>query len=172
MKDIVNLNDFMYNQLRLLYDSEMQLTKVLPELLKEVYNPQLKDLLETFCDQEGSDLGRMKQTFELLFLQKRGEKSQGMKAIVKEMKELVHRGMDNEVIDAIIINSLQHMLHYQIAGYGAACSYANILQLDEVAARAHMNLEGKKRMDLNLAMIAEETINPNAKEVTVPFIKS
>lgn len=172
MNDLINLNDFMYNQLRLLYNSEKQLNKVIPELLKEVYDPQLKDLLWTFfSDQQENHLGRLKQIFEILFLQKRGEKSHGMKAMVKEMRELIHRGMDHEIVDAIIINSLQHMLHYQIAGYGATCSYANILQLDEVAERAHLNLEEKKNIDHKLAMIAEETINPNAKAINITNIK-
>jgi ferritin-like metal-binding protein YciE len=100
----------------------------------------------------------------MLFLLKRGEKCEAMEAMRKEAKDLMIRSMDAKVMDAGIITALQHIIHYQIAGYGAICNYANMLSLQPIAQLMHENLEEEKNIDRKLAHLAEE-VNLKAKKV-------
>jgi ferritin-like metal-binding protein YciE len=100
----------------------------------------------------------------MLFLLKRGEKCEAMEAMLKEAKDLMIRSMDAKVMDAGIITALQHIIHYQIAGYGAICNYANMLSLQPIAQLMHENLEEEKNIDRKLAHLAEE-VNLKAKKV-------
>lgn len=165
MKPIVNLNDLMCEQLRSVYDSEKQLNSRLPQILRQTIDNRLRDTLASFVEEQENNKWRLKQVFEELFLQKRGEKCEAMRYMLNEAEDLMKRSMDPEVMDAAIITALQHIIHYQIAGYGAISNYANTLDLLRVAEKVHMNLEVKKSMDRKLAVLAEEYVNLKAKTV-------
>ena len=61
-----------------------------------------------------------------------GEICEPLKGLIKETNNLIERSADPEVLDAGLITSIQHIKHYEIAGYGAACTYAESLGYDEV----------------------------------------
>ena len=58
--------------------------------------------------------------------------------------------------------ALQHIIHYKIAGYGSATSYANNLGLLDEAAILHTCLNAEKEFDRKLANLAESVINLRA----------
>lgn len=167
MKPIVNLNDLMQEKLCTIYDSEKQLKNKLPLILKKTTDGRLRNLIGTFVEEQENQRWRLKQVFEELFLQKSGKECEAIKAMLDETKELDQCCMDTEVMDAGIITTLQHVIHYQIADYGAVSNYANTLELFKVANKIHLNLEEKKIMDKKLAILAEEWVNLKAKEVRV-----
>lgn len=165
MKPIIDLDDLMTEQLRAMYDSEIQLRTTLPKILKSAGDENLKELISICLNEEETQVSRLKQVFEIIFKHEKGEKCKAMKVMLKEAKQLVKRSMDQEVMDAGIITALQHIIHYQIASYGALSNYANLLNLTDVAGMTHLNLEEKKAMDRKLAILADERINLKAKQV-------
>ncbi|MGB3467643.1 MAG: DUF892 family protein [Cyclobacteriaceae bacterium] len=162
MKEIVDLKDLMVEQLRDLYHGEKALNKLLPKIVENVHESGLKDIINGYLDDNESQVQRLRQVFEILFLQKRGETCEALKAMVKETNSIIKRSNDSKVRDAALITALQHIIHYQIAGYGAVCTYAKMLEFFEAGKILHINLEEEKNTDRKLAMHAEGIINRRA----------
>lgn len=165
MKKIVNLNDLMIEQLAAMYQGELLLGKNLKEMTTHITDRNLKDLLLNYKEQNNEQLLRIKRTFNFLFTSKRGEHCKAIEIMIDEARDLIKRSADPQVRDAAIVTAMQHILHYQIAGYGAICTYAKTDKLYSVAELMHQNLEEEKKFDRKLAIIAEESINLKAQEV-------
>lgn len=163
MKKIVNLRDLLLVQVRDLYDAELQQLKVLPELQKKVKSLQLKDALSKHVDETKLQLKKLDEVFNRLNEPPQGEESSGMKGLLDQAKNLVQRSSDPEVLDASLITAIQHISHYEIAGYGAATAYAKTLDRHDLATVLHQNLEEERNTDKNLSRLAEESINAKAK---------
>jgi ferritin-like metal-binding protein YciE len=165
MKKIADLNDLMIEQLRDLYHGENELDELLPKMVEKTSEPRLRKIFEDYLVQNKEQVMRLRQSFEPLYEQKRGEMCDAMLAMTKEARDLMSRSADVHVRDAGLITALQHIIHYQIAGYGAVCTYAKMLGFDQVASIIHKNLEVEKKTDRKLAMLAEEVINERAIKI-------
>lgn len=77
--------------------------------------------------------------------------------------KLAQRCKNPEVCDAAIITSLQHINHYEIAGYGTAISYAKQLNRHDIGELLWETLREEKASDMGLSEIAESQINPDAR---------
>ncbi|MEP1097337.1 MAG: DUF892 family protein [Cyclobacteriaceae bacterium] len=163
MKKLTDLEDLMVEQLRDLYHAEKELDKLLPVLIRYASDSQLEKVIDQYLYDNEGQIMRLRQVFELLYLQKRGEKCEAINAMVKEANDMIKRSADAAVMDAGIITALQHIIHYEIAGYGAICTYAKMLGKDNIAAIIHKNLDEEKKTDRKLANLAEEVINERAK---------
>ncbi|WP_420577729.1 ferritin-like domain-containing protein [Ekhidna sp.] len=162
MKKIASLKDLMMEQLRDLYHSENELDDLLKKMIESASEPRLRKIFEDYLFENKEQVMRLRQAFEPLFEQKRGEMCDAMLAMTKEARDLINRSADEYVRDAGLITALQHIIHYQIAGYGAVCTYAQMLNFDNVASIIHKNLEVEKHTDRELAMLAEDVINERA----------
>ena len=63
------------------------------------------------------------------------------------------------VLDAGLIVLAQKAQHYEIAGYGSACTFANILGRPEDAKALHQTLDEECQADVEYTRLAKETIN-------------
>lgn len=169
MKRMINLNDLMQEQLRNMYEGETLFAESLAKIKEEATNYKLIKAIATYQENNDDQVLRLKQVFNYLYTQKRGEKCEAVKAMIKEAEDIITRSMAPEIKDASIITALQHIIHYQIAGYGAICNYANLLDLEQVAALMHKNLEEEKRADKLLVQLAEAEINPKAAPLNSNF---
>jgi ferritin-like metal-binding protein YciE len=168
MKEIADLNDLMVEQLRDLYHGETDLHGLLTKIVKSTHEPRLKQIIDDYRVDNESQVMRLRQVFELLFLQKRGETCQAMKAMIKEANDIIMRSSSPDVRDAGLITALQHTIHYKMAGYGAVCTYAKVLERFDIGRIMYINLEKEKKADRRLAVLAEEVINERAiREVTI-----
>lgn len=70
---------------------------------------------------------------------------------------------DGAVMDASIIGAAQRLEHYEIAAYGTAREFAQLLREDEHVSLLEKTLEEEKETDQKLTELAEE-INPQAQE--------
>jgi ferritin-like metal-binding protein YciE len=162
MKKLVNLNDLMVEELRELYDAEVQVLDAMTRLMTYPTHPRLSTMMQHYIDLNEEQQMRIRQVFENLFVQKRGEKSASMTTMIKKLDELTLRCEDAETLDALIVVNLQHMIHYKIASYGAICTYLKHLELFEEADIMHQSLEVEKNIDRQLAMIADSFIDREA----------
>lgn len=159
MKKLKDLNALMEEQLRDMFDGEIQLSKALNFLHEHANGSQLCEILEEFIEQNNDQVLHLKQAFNLLYKQKRGERCDAMRALCSEAEEQVERGEHWEVIDAAIVTALQHILHYQMTNYGAIYNYALALGFDDVARLMYMDLEKERALDKKLGQLAEEVVN-------------
>lgn len=67
-----------------------------------------------------------------------------------------------EVRDASLITSIQHINHYEFAGYGTSIAYAKILDRHDIAELLLNILRDSKDADDGLSNLAESEVNKNA----------
>jgi ferritin-like metal-binding protein YciE len=70
--------------------------------------------------------------------------------------------MEDNVRDAALIAAAQRVEHYEIAGYGCARTFAELLGHQEVVDLLQETLDEEKATDEKLTQIAMETVNQEA----------
>jgi ferritin-like metal-binding protein YciE len=161
--EINSLRELYVDQLRDLYDAENQLIKALPKMAKGATSDELREGIEEHLEQTKNQVQRLEQIFERLGEKPKGEKCKGMEGVIKEGSETLEKDMDEHTKDAAIIAAAQRVEHYEIAGYGTARTYANLLGESEAAELLQETLDEEKETDQKLTQLAEE-INVEAAE--------
>jgi ferritin-like metal-binding protein YciE len=92
-----------------------------------------------------------------------GKKCLGMEGLVKEGAETISEDYEGAVMDAAIIGAAQRVEHYEIAGYGTARAFAEVLGENEHVSLLEQTLEEEKETDEKLTQLAEQ-INSQAEE--------
>ncbi|MGD8427977.1 MAG: DUF892 family protein [Balneolaceae bacterium] len=161
--DIFDLYDLMLEQLRDLYDGELQQTKFLKKQLDKAESYELSEFLAYHLRETEHQIRRIEEVFEALDEDPKGEHCDGIKGLIKEAQKLSDRCINNEVRDAALITAIQHINHYEMAGYGTAIAYAKTLERHGIAELLLETLREEKRADMGLSDLAENRINVNAK---------
>ena len=89
----------------------------------------------------------------------RGPKCKGLEGIVAEGAEMIEEEADDEVKDAGLISAAQRVEHYEMAGYGTARAYAELLGDQEGARLLQTTLEEERQTDEKLSKLAKSAIN-------------
>lgn len=161
---VESLNELFVEQLRDLYDAENQLIKALPKMAEGANSDELRQGFEEHLEQTKGHAQRIEQIFEQLGEKVKGKKCKGMEGLIKEGDETLEEDISDEnVQDAAIIAAAQRVEHYEIAGYGTARTYANLLGQDEAASLLEQTLEEEKETDAKLTQLAE-AINVAAEQ--------
>jgi ferritin-like metal-binding protein YciE len=162
MASLESLSDLLQDELKDIYDAEKQLTKALPKLAKKATSEELRQAFEEHLQQTEQHIERLEQAFEQLELPARGKPCEGMKGLIREGQEMIGEAGDDATRDALMIASAQKVEHYEIASYGSARTWANLLGKTEVASLLEETLEEEKETDKRLTSIAESIVNPEA----------
>ncbi|WP_020403303.1 ferritin-like domain-containing protein [Gracilimonas tropica] len=161
-KDIIDLYDLMMEQLRDLYDGVLQKHHFLKQADKMTGSEDLDELILTHRKQAKLQKERLEHIFQSLDEDPAGESCKGIKALIKSSLELARRCKIPEVRDASLITSIQHINHYELAGYGTSVAYAKVLERHDIAEVLLRNLQENKDTDSWLSDLAEKDINKNA----------
>ncbi|NGP76582.1 DUF892 family protein [Balneolaceae bacterium YR4-1] len=161
--EIFDLYDLLMEQLRDLYDGEQQQLEILPKLDELADSFELEEIVEYHRKETIRQKDRLEKIFRLLKEEPEGESCDGIKGLIRETLKLARRCKNPEVRDASIITSLQHINHYEMAGYGTAIAYAKQLNRHDLAELLLETLREEKASDMGLSEIAENHINPDAK---------
>ena len=161
--EIFDLYDLLMEQLRDLYDGEQQQLEILPKLDELADSFELEEIVEYHRKETIRQKDRLEKIFRLLKEEPEGESCDGIKGLIRETLKLARRCKNPEVRDASIITSLQHINHYELAGYGTAIAYAKQLKRHDIGELLLETLREEKASDMGLSDIAENHINPDAK---------
>lgn len=161
--EINSLRELYVDHLRDLYDAEKQLIKALPKMAKEATSDELRQGIEEHLEQTRGHAERLEQIFEQLGEKPKAKKCKGMQGVIEEGSEILKEDMEEDTKDAAIIAAAQRVEHYEIAGYGTARTYANLLDENEAADLLQQTLDEEKETDQKLTQLAEE-INVEAAE--------
>ena len=164
MASLESLSDLLHDELKDIYDAEKQLTKALPKLAKKATSEELRQAFEEHLQQTEQHIERLEQAFEQLGLPARGKPCEAMKGLIKEGQEMIGEAEDDATRDALMIASAQKVEHYEIASYGSARTWANLLGKTEVASLLEETLEEEKETDKRLTSIADGIVNPEAAQ--------
>lgn len=160
--DIIDLFDLMMEQLRDLYDGVNRKLTFLEEAVDISESDELDDLIIVQIKHTKHQRERLQHVFEILNENPEGEYCIGIKALIKSSVNLAKRCKNPEVRDASLITSIQHINHYEVAGYGTSVAYAKVLEQHDIAESLLSNLQETKDADIWLSELAEKDVNRSA----------
>jgi len=161
-----SLQELYVDELKDLYSAEKQLTKALPKMAKAATSPELRSGFQEHLEQTKGHVQRLEEIFTMIGKKGGGKKCMGMEGLVKEGSEIMGEDFEEDVMDAALIAAAQRVEHYEIAGYGTVCAYADLLGEKEHAALLRETLEEEKETDQKLTELSKE-INVEATKAGV-----
>lgn len=157
------LKELYIDELRDVYNAENQLTKALSKMAKAATSDDLRAGFEEHLEQTKGHVERLETIFKELGEKPTGKKCKGMEGLVEEGNEMIKEGdLEGEALDAGLISAAQRVEHYEIAAYGCARTYANLLGEDDAAELLEQTLKEEKETDQKLTKLAEK-INVEAE---------
>jgi ferritin-like metal-binding protein YciE len=153
------LEDLYVDKLKDLYSAENQILKALPRMIKGANSEELQQALEEHVRVTEGHVQRLDELFSQIGTKGRGKKCMGMEGLIEEGKELLMEKAEPDVLDAGIIAAAQSVEHYEIAGYGTARTFAQMLGKSAAADVLEQTLEEEKQADELLTSLAENMIN-------------
>ncbi|MGA3170381.1 MAG: ferritin-like domain-containing protein [Chthoniobacteraceae bacterium] len=153
------LQDLYTQELKDLYSAEKQIVKALPKMVKAASNAQLKAGFQQHLVQTKEHAARLERLLSAHGESTRGPKCKGMEGVLKEGDEMIEEEANDEVRDAGLIAAGQRVEHYEIAGYGCARTYAEVLGDKRGAKVLQQTLDEEAATDKKLTTLAKSTIN-------------
>jgi ferritin-like metal-binding protein YciE len=133
--------------------------KALPKVAKAANNEELKAGIEAHLEETVEHVNRLEGLLEGLGETTRGPRCKGMEGLLAESADLLEEEADQDVLDAGIIAGAQRIEHYEIAGYGCARTYAELLGEEDAAAILQNTLDEEIATDQKLTDLAMSVIN-------------
>lgn len=129
---LMTLQDLLIHELRDLRSGEEQLTSALPKMAAAAQDPDLKGGFERHLLETKRHLELVTAALEKLGAGADSTKCAAMAGIIKEGDDLIKTQGQAAVKDAALIGAAQRVEHYEIAGYGTAREFAQLLGHNEV----------------------------------------
>jgi ferritin-like metal-binding protein YciE len=153
------LQDLYIHELKDLYSAEKQLIRALPKMAKAAKNQQLADGFKEHLEQTKEHAARIEKILAKHKKSTRGSRCKGMEGIIAEGAEMVEEQANAEVKDAGLIAAAQRVEHYEMAGYGTARTYAEMLSDNEGAKLLQTTLQEEAATDEKLTKLAKSSVN-------------
>ncbi len=153
------LKDLYILELKDLYSAEKQIIVALPKMAKAATNAKLAAGFKEHLEQTREHVARLEKILASHGQTTRGPKCKGMEGALKEGAEMIEEEADEEVRDAGLIGAAQRVEHYEMAGYGCARTYAELLGDKEGAKLLQTTLNEEGETDKKLTKLATTVIN-------------
>jgi ferritin-like metal-binding protein YciE len=157
--EIQTLSELYVTELKDLYSAEKQIIRALPKMVKAASNDQLKAGFQQHLEETKEQAARLEKLLKSHEETTRGPKCKGMEGVLKEGEEMIEEAEEGEVRDAGLIAAAQRVEHYEIAGYGCARTYAELLNDTDGAKLLKQTLDEEAATDKKLTKLAKSTIN-------------
>jgi len=159
---LTSLRDLYIHELKDLYSAETQITKALPKMAEAACHEELVSGFAEHLEQTKEHLARLEKILSALGESTAGDKCKGMEGLLAEGAKTMSADATPDVLDAALIGAAQKVEHYEIAGYGTARTYAELLGEDDAAALLQETLDEEIETDGRLTELAEDSINAEA----------
>jgi ferritin-like metal-binding protein YciE len=162
--ELQTLQDLYITELKDLYSAEKQLIKALPKMAKAATNADLAAGFKLHLEETKEQAARLEQILKSHDETTRGPKCKGMEGVIAEGDEMIEEEGDDDVRDAGLISAAQRVEHYEMAGYGCARTYAELLGDKEGATLLKTTLDEEAATDKKLSKLAKSVINLKANK--------
>jgi ferritin-like metal-binding protein YciE len=156
------LNDLFIHEIKDLHSAEKQLTKALPKMAKAASSEDLQRAFENHLQETEEHIMRLEKIMGQFDIPTRTPRCKAMEGLIEEGKEILEDDMDDDVRDAALISAAQRVEHYEIAGYGCARTFAELLGHSEAQGILQQTLDEEKATDEKLTQIAMQHVNAEA----------
>jgi len=147
-----------------MYSAEKQVLKALPKAARAAQNPDLKAGFEEHRAQTEQHVARLEQVATTCGFKPTGKVCKAAQGLIEEMSEIIEEKEKSPVIDAMLICGGQKFEHYEIANYGTAITWAEMLGKKHCVELLRTTLEEEKETDEKLTVLAESVVNQEAVE--------
>jgi ferritin-like metal-binding protein YciE len=160
---IETMEDLFLEQVEDLNDAERRLVKALPNMAEASTSQSLRQAFESHLMETEGHVSRLENVFRTMGQDPKGHTCDAMNALISDaMKALISEGEDlisdidqSSLRDAGLIAAANRVEHYEIAAYGSARTFAEILGLTEAATLLEQTLQEEKKADQKLTQLAE-----------------
>jgi len=159
---IENMEDLFLQQIEDLYDAERRLVKALPKMAEASTSLSLRKAFESHLIETEGHVRRLEDVFRMVGQDPKGQTCDAMKGLVSEGEDTISDIDQSPLRDAGLIAAANRVEHYEIAAYGSARTFAEILGLSEAASLLEQTLQEEKRADQKLTHLAEGMVNEQA----------
>lgn len=154
--DIENFRSLYSLQLRYLLSTEAQILKGLESMIGHASDTQLKQAFQSHKQETAVHVQRLEGLIaELNDGDADAKKDAIATALIGSGDNIVSESDEGAVRDAGLLATAQKVEHYEIASYGTARDWANVLGLSAHAALLQKTLEEEKHADELLTSIAQ-----------------
>ncbi len=159
-KSLDSMEDLLIEELQDLYDVENRIIDSLPDMADAAESPKLKSAFSDHLNQSKRQRERLEECFRELDEEPERGNCEGIKGILEEGEIMMKASGPAKVKDAALVASAQRVEHYEMAGYGAARTFASHLGKARVAELLQQTLDEEGNTDHKLTAIAEGQVNP------------
>jgi ferritin-like metal-binding protein YciE len=159
---IETMEDLFLEQVEDLYDAEKRLVKALPKMAEASTSQTLRQAFESHLMETEGHVSRLENIFRILGQDPKSHTCDAMKGLISEGEDVVSDIDQSSLRDAGLIAAANRVEHYEIAAYGSARTFADILGLTEAALLLEQTLQEEKKADQKLTQLAESLINDEA----------
>lgn len=154
--------DAMYAaELQELHNAEGQLAHLTNDLARTMSHSELAFRMQEYATELHARRGDVEGLLSRIGANLRAHTDDAMRALIDETEKM-WRVCAANVRDAAVTASVQRIIHYKIAGYGAIASYAKALGREEDARHFAQLAERDRAVDAELSDLAKGTLNPEA----------
>lgn len=161
-KKMDTLDELYTDLLKDLYSAEKQLVKALPKMAKAAQSTELQRAFNEHLKQTERQAERIEKIFSERQGSPRGKKCVGMEGLIKEGDEMLKEA-HKDAMDAGLIAAAQKVEHYEIASYGTARTWAQMMGDDRAARMLQETLNEESQANEKLTAIAESQANIEAR---------
>jgi ferritin-like metal-binding protein YciE len=154
MMKLSSLEDLFVEELKDLYSAEYQLLKAIPKMAKAATSKSLKSGFEKHLKQTEGHVARLEKVCKALGVSPKGKKCKAMEGLIEEGKEVMEEDAEPAILDAALIGAAQRVEHYEMAGYGTARTYAQLLGDSQAAKLLQKTLDEEGATDKKLTNLA------------------
>lgn len=158
---VKTFDDLFVHELKDLYSAEKQILEALGKMAEAASSEELKQAFLEHQKETEIQKQRIEKIFESLDYQPGGSKCEAAEGLIEEGEELIKELEKGEVRDAALIGAAQRVEHYEMAGYGTARTYAEILGNQEAVRLLQETLDEEGETDKKLTELAR-SINKQA----------
>jgi ferritin-like metal-binding protein YciE len=159
--NIDDLRSLYTTELRRLLSTEEQIVDALPKMIDAATDTQLKEALQTHLQETKVQRQRLEGILNNLTGDTDSKKCGVTDELISAGEKTIKAANDNAVRDAGIIAGAQKIEHFEIASYGAARDWANLLGEGEQANLLQTTLDEEKHADQVLTAVSQRR-NPEA----------
>jgi ferritin-like metal-binding protein YciE len=160
--EVNSLRMHLIEELTDLLDAEEQLTKALPKMATMATSASLKTAFQRHLTETRGQITRLNEALRRLGEKPRRKTCEGMKGLLSEGRDVMNKTPQGPLRDAVMIAAAQKVEHYEMASYGTARTYAEVLGEPGVARLLEQTLRQEKAADAKLTTIAEASVNEDA----------
>ena len=155
--DYDDLRSLYAGQLQYLLSTEHQIVKGLASMIEHAEDEQLKQAFQSHLQETEVQAQRLEKMISDVTDDIDDKKDPVTTALIGAGVNIVRESSEGPVRDAGLLASAQKIEHYEIASYGSAREWANILGLTEHAALLQATLDEEKHANELLTSISART---------------